>query len=335
MRKMNKNLHYPLLFLSLILLVCRGSVVCGELDWLTPGSYAIYELSNECIVRFNGTYVILADNPNEASVARYGFSVVEVDDKYALLKVSLNESDLLPILFNTSSLSCMVWINLETRDLVDRDTGVVWGKCPFWVYPWEVETNVTALYDFLDMKITWDYVWMVSEASAREGIYSPTHSFLTPIGYFNEFDFIVASFGNVPDQRTMSLENMSGIDQGKIVGDFGTYSFTLSFQYDYHAEKGLLLFPLDRYADDILTKKFGIIMFRGSLGMVKPEYSQKEIGWIVGPMIIYDTNILRGSDTPTVGGGGFLSYVPLLIVVVALVPLIYYVYVRRSSKRRS
>jgi hypothetical protein len=320
---MNKNLQYPLLFLLLILFFFRCSSVRGEYDWLTPGSYAVYELSTPWVVRLNETYIMVG-SPEDSTVARYGFNVVEVDDKYALLRVSFNESIRLPALFNTSSLSCMVWVDLETRNLVDRDTGEVWGKCPFWVYPWEAETNVKA-FDFLNMTITWDYVSLMSEFSAREGKYSPTLSYLMPIGYFNKFDFIIASFGNRPDQTVITIETTGG----------GEYSFPLSFNCDFHAEKGLLLFPGTRYADDILTKKFGIIVCSGSLGMAKSEYSQEKLGWIVGSMIIYDTNILKGSDKPTVGGGGFLSYVPLLIAVVALLPLVYYVYVRRLSKGRS
>jgi hypothetical protein len=224
---------------------------------------------------------------------------------------------------------------LETRDLVDRDTGEVWGKCPFWIYPREANTSVTAFYDFLGTKITWDNVLILSEVQPLYGKNAPTYSFLTPIGYFNEFDFINAAFGQRPNQTFVNLNTLE-LSKGKIGGNVGI-GFTLNFQYDYHVEKGLLLFDLDRYADDILAKKFGFIMFRGSLGMVKPEYSQKEIGFVVGSMIIIDTNILRGSDTPTVGGGGsgFPWYIPLLIAVVALLPLIYYVYVRRLSKRRS
>jgi len=299
-----------------------------------PDSYAVYELNTHGIMKISDTHLVLTGLPSEATVARYGFTVVEVDDKYALLRVSLNESSVLPVLFNTSSLSCLVWVDLETRDLVDRDSGEVWGKCPFWVYPWEANTNVTAFYDFLGMNITWDYVWMVSEASAREGVYSPTHSFLTPIGYFNEFDFITASYGYRPDQPLINLEYRSWIYQEELVSEFGTYSFTPSFNYDYHVEKGLLLFSSTLYADDILTKEFGIILCSGHLSEVKSEYSQKNISWFVGSMIIYDTNILEGSDTPTIGGG-FPLYVPLLIGVIVLVPLAYYVYVRRLSRRRS
>ena len=331
---MNRKLHLPLLFLSLILLALRCYSVSGELDWLTPGSYAVYELTTRGVVRLNETHLVFIGS-SEATVACYGFTVVEVEDEYALLRVILNESELLPVLFNTSSLTCLVWVDLETRDLVDRDTGEVWGKCPFWIYPWEVNTNVTAFYDFLGMKITWDYVWMVSEASAREGIYSPTHSFLMPIGYFNEFDFIAASYDYRPDQPLVNLEYKLRIDQGELVGDSGTYGFTLSFFHDYHVEKGLLLFPLTRYADAILAKKFGIILCSGRLGEVKAEYSQENLGWIVEPMFIYDTNILEGSDVPTVGGSGFPWHIPLIIAVIALVPLAYFVYIRRLSKRRS
>jgi hypothetical protein len=70
------------------------------------------------------------------------------------------------------------------------------------------------------------------------------------------------------------------------------------------------------------------------LGAVNPEYSREKAGWIVGSMIIYDTNILEGSDTPTIGGG-FPWHIPLMIAVIVVVPLAYYIYVRRLSKRRS
>jgi len=316
-RKMNRNLHLSLLFLSLILLICQCSSVRGEFDWLTPGSYAIYELNTSCIIKLNETYLRIG-SPTNATVARYGFTVVKIDGNYALLYVSLNESSVLPVLFDTSSLSCLVWVDLETRDLVDRDTGEVWGKCPFWIYPWEAGANVTA-FGLLNMTLMWDYVSLGSEASASEGIYSPTHSFLTPIGYFNEFDFIAASYGNKPDPTYITL---------------GTHSFPLSFQSLFHVEKGLLLISDSNYIDDVLAKKFSIAVCQGSLGRIEPDYSQENIGWIVGCMIIYDTNILRGSDVPTVGGG-FPLYVPLLIGVIVLVPLAYYVYVRRLSKRRS
>jgi hypothetical protein len=335
MLEMKKKLLCLLLFL-LVPWFWKCPNVHGEYDWLVPGSYAVYELIMSGVVRLNETCLVLIGGlPNETSVARYGFSVVEVDGNYALLKVSLNESTVLPILFNMSSLSCTVWVNLETRDLIDRDTGEVWGKCPFWVYPWEANTSVTAFYDFLGMKVTWDNVSILSEVQPLYGINNPTLSYLMPIGYFNNFDFINAAFGERPNQPSINL-NMLELYQGKIGGNI-TIGFTLSFQYDYHVEKGLLLFPLDRYADDILAKKFGIILCKGYLGDVKPEYSTEKVGWVVGSMIIYDTNILRGSDKPTVGGGSssFPWYIPLSIVVVALLPLIYYVYIRRLSKRRS
>ncbi|MBS7633264.1 hypothetical protein KEJ15_06580 [Candidatus Bathyarchaeota archaeon] len=271
--------------------------------------------------------------PNETTVARYGFSVLEVDGDYVLLKVSLNESSVLPVLFNTSSLSCTVWVDLGTRDLIDRDTGVVWGKCPFWVYPWEANTNVTAFYDFLGSRITWDNVSILSEVKPLYGINSPSFSYLMPIGYFNDFDFINALF--YPMQTFITLENTYEFSQGKI-GDKSDVGFALNFQYDYHVDKGLLLISDYLYTDDVLTQNFGIMLLIGSLGDVKPDYSREKAGWIVGSLIIYDTNILRGSDKPTVGGGSsFPLYIPLLIVVVALLPLVYYVYVRRLSKRRS
>lgn len=321
-------------FLLLILLFCRCPSVHGAYDWLTPGSYAVYDLIMSGVVRLNESYVVFGWRlSNETSVARYGFSVLEVDGNYALLKVSLNESSVLPVLFNTSSLSCTVWVDLETRDLVDRDTGTVWGKCPFWLYSWEANTSVTAFYDFLGTKITWDNVSILSEVKPLYGINKPTFSYLTPIGYFNDFDFINAMFGEGPNPPFVDL-NALELSHGKI-GDRIGVGFSLSFQYDYHVEKGLLLLPLDKYADDILSKKFGIIVLDGQLGNVKSEYSRERTGWLVGSLVIYDTNILRGSDKPTVGGGGFPWYIPFLIIVIVLLPLIYYVYVRRLSRRRS
>jgi len=324
-------------FLLLILLFCRCPNVRGAYDWLVPGSYAVYDLTMRGLVRLNETCLVHVGgfNPNETTVARYGFSVVEVDGDYALLRVSLNESSVLPFLFNTSSLSCTVWVDLETRDLVDRDTGEVWGKCPFWVYPWEADTSVTALYDFFGAKIVWDNVTKLADSAARMGVYNPSRSFSTPIGYFNEFDFIITDYGMNSDQPLIDLENVSDFYQGKIRRS-GTYGFSPSIQYFYHVENGLLLFADSLYADDILAKNFGIIMLNGMLSSIKPEYSGERVGWLVGPTVIYDTNILRGSDKPTVGGGGsgFPWYVPLSIAVVALLPLVYYVYVRRFPKHR-
>jgi len=291
----------------------------------------LVRLNETCLVHVGGFY------SNETSIARYSFSVVEVDGDYALLKVSFNESTVLPILFNTSSLSCTVWVDLITRDLVNRDTGEVWGKCPFWVYPWEANTSVMALYDFFGAKITWDNVTKWADSAARVGVYSPSMSFSTPIGYFNEFDFIVAAYGMGPNQSLISFKNVLAFYQGKIHAEAGTYGFTPSIQYFYHVENGLLLIVDSLYADDILIKNFGILLFIGELSYIMPEYSQEEIGWAVGSMIIRNTNILKGSDKPTVGGGGgeFQLYIPLSIAVVILLPLIYYVYVRRLSKRRS
>jgi len=324
-------------FLLLILLFCRCPNVRGAYDWLVPGSYAVYDLIMRDVVRLNETCLVSVgrgESPNETSVARYGFSVLEVDGDYALLKVSLNESSVLPILFNTSRLSCTVWVDLETRDFIDRDTGEVWGKCPFWVYPQEANTNVIAFYDFLGTKITWDNVSILSETKPLYGINNPTFSYHTPIGYFNDFDFINALF--YPWQTSISLKNINEFSQGKIGGKI-SITFALNFQYDYHVEKGLLLISDNLYIDDILTKKFSIIIINGQLGGVKPEYSRENAGWLVGSLVIHDTNILRGSDRPTVGGGGsgFPWYIPLLIIVIVLLPLIYYVYVRRLSKRRS
>ena len=326
-------------FLLLILLFFGCSVVRGELDWLVPGSYAIYDVSMSGLVRFNETCLVRVGElfPNETSIARYGFNVIEVDGDIALLKVSLNESTVLPVLFNTSSLSCTVWVNLTSKDLIDRDTGEVWGKCPFWVYPWEANTSVTALYDFFGEKIIWDNVTKTADSAAREGIYNPSMSFSTPIGYFNEFDFITAEYDIGPDQSSfIIIENLSVIHEGKIRTEIGSYGFASAIQNYYHVENGILLAANCLYADDILTTKFGIIMLNGMLSSIKPEYSQERTGWIVGPMVIYDTNILRGSDTPTVGGGsGFPWYIPLLIIVIVLLPVIYYVYVRRLNQYRS
>jgi len=337
MLEMKKKLLCLLLFL-LCPLFCRCPSVRGELDWLVPGSYAVYDLIMRDVVRLNETCLVSVgrgESPNETSVARYGFSVVEVDGGYALLKVSLNESTVLPILFNTSSLSCTVWVDLETRDLVDRDTSEVWGKCPFWIYPQEANTSVIAFYDFLGSRIIWDKVSILSEVQPLYGINNPTFSYHTPIGYFNDFDFINTAFGEGPNQ-TLAQLNVYEFSHGKI-GSKGGTGFTPSFQYDYHVERGLLLISDYLYIDDILTKKFSIVLCLGNLASVKPEYSRENAGWLVGSLVIHDTNILRGSDTPTVGGGasGFPWYIPLLIVVIVLLPIIYYVYVRRLSKRRS
>ena len=338
MEKRKSLICLPLLLL-LIMLLYRCSSVRSEPDWLVPGSYAVYELAMDGLIKLNETCLVhVGTFPNETSVARYGFSVVEVDGDYALLKVSFNESTVMPILFNTSSLSCTVWVDLITRNLVDRGTGEVWGKCPFWVYPWEANTSVTALYDFFGAKIIWDNVTKWVDSAARMGVYNPSRSFSTPIGYFNEFDFIVADYGVGPNQSSLiSIENLTEFYQGKIHAETGYYGFDPTIQNLYHVENGLLLIADSLYADDILAKNFGIIMLNGMLSSIKPEYSRERVGWLVGPMVIYDTNILRGSDKPTVGGGGsgFPWYVPLLIVLVALLPLIYYIYVRRLSKRRS
>ena len=302
---------------------------------MIPGSYAIYDVTMSGLVRLNETCLVHVGGlfPNETSIARYGFSVVEVYGDYALLKVSLNESTVLPILFNTSSLSCMVWIDLETRDLVDRDTGEVWGKCPFWIYSQEANTSVIAFYDLLGSRITWENVSILSETKPLYGINNPVYSYHMPIGYFNDFDFINTAFGEGPNPPFVDL-NAFELSQGK-VGDRCGVGFSLSFQYDYHVEKGLLLISDGHYIDDILIKKFNIIICIGYLSGVKPEYSRENAGWLVGSLVIYDTNILRGSDTPTVGGSGLPWYIPLLIVVVVLLPIIYYIYVRRLSKRRS
>jgi hypothetical protein len=337
LEKRKSLISLPLLLL-LILLLFSCPCVRGAYDWLKPGSYAIYDLAMDGLVRLNETCLVLIGVfPNETSVARYGFSVLEVDGDYALLKVSFNESTVLPILFNMSSLSCMVWVDLETRDLVDRDTGEVWGKCPFWVYPWEANTSVTAFYDFFGAKITWDNVTKWADSAARVGVYSPSMSFSTPIGYFNEFDFIVADYGIGASPPLMNLENVLAFYQGKIHTEAGSYGFSPSIQHFYHVENGLLLIADSLYADDILAKNFGIIILNGMLNNVKPEYSRERVGWLMGPLVIYDTNILRGSDRPTVGGGGsgFPWYIPLSIAAVALLPLIYYVYLRRLPERHS
>ncbi|MBO3755146.1 MAG: hypothetical protein FGF53_09800, partial [Candidatus Brockarchaeota archaeon] len=108
----------------------------------------------------------------------------EVDDRYVLLRVWLNESTILPLIFNTSSLSCLVWVDIETRDLVDRETGEVWGKCPFWIYPSEAgRKDVVALTDFLGKRIVWDNITMWGEVARSAGYNEPIIIIKSPIGY--------------------------------------------------------------------------------------------------------------------------------------------------------
>lgn len=160
-------------------------------------------------------------DPDQAPVARYGFKILEVEGRYALLRVWLNES--------TSSLSCLVWVDIETGNLVDRETGEVWGRCPFWIYPTDVERkDVVAVSDLFGRRIVWQYFT------------------LPPSSY----DYIQAVYGLPQDGRYVIEETEIEIR----LGDAGYLHLgDLQLVYNYHADKGLLLFT-SNYADDILIK---------------------------------------------------------------------------------
>ncbi|MEM2980745.1 MAG: hypothetical protein QW385_05175 [Thermoproteota archaeon] len=283
-------------------------------DWIKPGSYAVYELSTLFLVKLNETsywYYLSSEDLRElypeATIAHYGFEILEVEDGYALLRVWLNESIVLPRIFNTSSLSCLVWVDIETRDLVDRETGEVWGKCPFWIYPDEAgRKDVVALTDFLGKRIVWDNITIWSEWAKSHGVKEASLD-RTPIGYFSWFDHIYADF--YAEETLFTADSLS-------------FGFILG--YNYHVEKGLLLYA-SYYADDILIKKFGIIMSDGSLYWYYPV----EEGYRSATMMICDTNILRGREKKR----DEWSPIPLAIAAVAIIPVVYYISLRRRLKR--
>ncbi|MEM2941178.1 MAG: hypothetical protein QW304_06485 [Thermoproteota archaeon] len=290
-------------------------------DWIKPGSYAIYELSTQFIMKLNETDYWDVDYYGSA---RYGFKILEVDDRCALLRVWLNESTMLPLIFNTSSLSCLIWVDIKTRNLVDRETGEVWGKCPFWIYPNEAgRKDVVALTDFFGRKIVWDNITMWGEVARSAGYSEPIIIIKSPIGYFTNFDLINAYFSH-----EMMVINLSGSYsvEGRGVESHGTITIPegSSSIYLYHAEEGLLL-EAGLYADDILIKKFGIICSRGDIYYTRLEYSSGK--WSDGTMTIYDTNILRGREEQAA------SPIPLAIATVAAIPAVYYILLRRRLRR--
>jgi hypothetical protein len=307
--------------LLLALSECSSAQV--SLEWVKPGSYAVYNLAASFLVKRNNEYW---DVSSEEAIVQYGFEILEVDGKYALLRVWLNESTILPQIFGNSSLSCLVWVDLETNDLVDRETGEAWGKCVFWVSPSDVDKKgVVAVKDFFGMSIAWDNYTIVAERARSLGYKEPSIHGESPIGSFTNFDIIQALVGYKEDMTITINTSWSYVD-GRINEGHGYIQFPLWFiTYDYHVEKGLLLFA-GPYTDDILIKKFGIMFFMGSLYYTRPEYTSGE--WYAPTMAIYDTNIVKGREESE-----SWSPMPLAIAMVAAIPIFYYIGLRRWLKR--
>jgi len=312
---LRKQYLLPLLFFSLLLVLPERSSAQVVFDWVKPGSYAVYALSTSFLVRLNETrylYYIFFEDLFKlhfgGTVAYYGFKILEVDDGYALLRVWLNDSIVLPRIFGNSSLSCLVWVDIQTRNLVDRETGEVWGKCPFWIYPSEAgRKDLVALTDFLGRRIVWDNITIWSEWAKSHGVKEEIVD-RTPIGEFGWSEYITANY-HAGEETLFTASSLY---------------FGFGLTCEYHVEKGLLLYTYS-YADDILIKKFGIIMSDGYLY----EYYPIEEGYPGATMMIYDTNIVRGREKPH----DEWSPIPLAIATVAIIPIVYYISLRRRLKR--
>jgi hypothetical protein len=161
-----KRLRKTLISVTVIsLLVCAQLVFVGLgagkwYYWIEPGAYAEYTyieqkptsipldrfyLTNESIAshyfsNFTLVWTVTAVQDVYATVD-YNLTFYDVKYYYTNMTIFGPYIDLGNLTYNTT-----VTVRLDTLELVEN--GTVWGRWPYWIHGWEVDKNVTMIYNY-------------------------------------------------------------------------------------------------------------------------------------------------------------------------------------------
>lgn len=127
--------------------------------WLEPGVYAKYTyFQREKPFFFGENFYFVNESLASFTNFTLAWMVMDVHDLYATVDYNLTfygvkqfTSDMGPfgpyIDVGNLTLNTIVTVRLDTLELVD-DEGEPWGRWPYWVHGWEVDKNVTMIYNY-------------------------------------------------------------------------------------------------------------------------------------------------------------------------------------------
>lgn len=206
--------------------------VKGVPYWLREGSYAEYLLGSADIVFINDTSI-------HVRRVVYGWRCIEKTYDHAILETYLR--------LNMSASHAVekqvqVVVDLASKNLIDPESEQVWGKCLFWIDPWDMgETEVVVMYNW-------------SAQTLYGNVSQP----------FSEYD-IPSGFGKMRTPfRDFETAKMCATSCPMVPWKYG--NFMLSVRYD--VKTGLAIGGF--YLDDILYSKFDILGISGSTGYNYP-----------------------------------------------------------------
>jgi hypothetical protein len=240
-----------ILFSVFLLLLSFGMLISmhvmevkGVPYWLREGSYAEYLLGRA--LRFNnGTFTW--------ATFVYGWRCIRKTHDYASLEVYLKRHD------GEIVKSIQVQVDLVSKNLIDAERGEAWGKCLFWIDPWDMgEQNVVMMFNWTGRTIYTNISRPFGEGELPPEVLG--RPLKTPFK-----DFKVGEMCSV------------GFAEGEHL-DGGIFTGTLINVW-YDVKSGLAV--VGHYLDDILHNRFDVLEVVGG-----PS------GWLY-PAVLLDTNIFE------------------------------------------
>ena len=301
--KASRNL-ITIFILFLLLSVLYVSHVDAQPYWLRRGVYAVY--------RFEDAYAVKGFGESGWELVSLGggyykWQVVDVNESVAVLEVTLRAGNM--------SRSVNVTLDLETMSLIDED-GRVWGKAWLWIDLTKMPPappnntiirNVTVVMNWLNESLRNPLVSRVYSLTKEGGLKAPFRMGLGSVDRVVSFSSIKTGLRRYKrDNTTVSVMTVG--PENKPAG--------LMLQWLYEAKYGLMIGGW--YMDDILSQKFGIVLFselshRGGYGH-----------WIY----LYDTNLDIGVSAGGFDILAFLKQYYIYILIVALASLFIAVLLR-------
>jgi hypothetical protein len=225
--------------------------VAGVPYWLREGSYAEYLIGD--IHLNNGTCI-----PGRFV---YGWKCMAKTPEYALLEVYLKQQG------GKIVMSTQVQVDLVSKNLIDPESREAWGKCLFWIDPWDIGVrNVPILFNWTGRTLYANISLPPSQGELPAGF----EWFKTPFRDFEETQVCGMGFVQLPYPP-----------ESNIVG-----YFLFSLRYD--AKSGLAVGGF--YLDDILCNRFDVLCIVGG-----PSYNGTRYKY---PMVLLDTNIFEIKEEP-------------------------------------
>lgn len=252
MKHKNSHSFFVLLFIlsSSMFISLHVEKVTAVPYWLREGSYAEYIIGHT--IFNNGTVL---------GGFVYGWKCMEKTPEYALLEVYLKRQD------GKIVMSTQVQVDLASKNLIDPESREAWGKCLFWIDPWDIGVgNVPILFNWAGRTLYANISLPPSQGVLPAGF----EWFKTPFRDFEETQVCGMGFVQLPYPP-----------ESNIVG-----YFLFSLRYDF--KSGLAVGGF--YLDDILHNRFDVLCISGG-----PSYNGTSYKY---PMVLLDTNIFDIKENP-------------------------------------